>query len=83
MDRMQFFNHINGIYFILLDGNQRYDKRIARYIAFPFAVWQDSEYRLEDYEQGQYFLIKNAPMIMETEELIVKKDFIEIMIIIF
>ena len=68
---------INGIYYILLDGNQRYDKRTARYIAFPFAVWQDSEYRLEDYEQGQYFLIKNAPMIMETEELIVKKDFLE------
>jgi len=69
---------INGIYYILLDANQRYDKRIARYIAFPFAVWQDSEYRLEDYEKGRYFLIKNAPMIIETEEPIVRMDFMEL-----
>lgn len=68
---------INGIYYILLDANQRYDKRVAKYIAFPFAVWQDSEFRLEDYEQGRYFLIKNAPLIMETEEYVVKKDFME------
>jgi hypothetical protein len=68
---------INGIYYILLDANQRYDKRIARYIAFPFAVWQDSHNRLEDFEQGQYFLLKNAPMIMETQESTVKMDFME------
>ena len=68
---------INGIYYILLDANQRYTKRIAKYIAFPFAVWQDSDYRLEDYEKGSYFLIKNAPLIMETEEQVVKKDFKE------
>lgn len=68
---------INGIYYILLDANQRYNKRIARYIAFPFAVWQDSEFRLDDYEQGQYFLIKNPQLIMETNESIVKMDFME------
>lgn len=68
---------INGIYYILLDANQRYNKRIARYIAFPFAVWQDSEYRLEDYDSGRYFLLKNAPMLMETDELVVKMEFME------
>lgn len=68
---------INGIYYILLDANQRYNKRIARYIAFPFAVWQDSHNRLEEYEQGLYFLLKNAPMIMETQEPVVKMDFME------
>ena len=68
---------INGIYYILLDAFQRYTKRIARYIAFPFAVWQDSHYRLEDYEKGAYFLVKNAPLLMETQEPILKMDFME------
>ena len=68
---------INGIYYILLDGNQVYKKRIARYIAFPFAVWQESQYKLEGYEEGRYFLVKNAPLIMETEEPIVKLEYKE------
>jgi hypothetical protein len=68
---------INGIYYILLDGNQVYKKRIARYIAFPFAVWQESHYKLESHEEGRYFLVKNAPLIMETEEPIVKLEYKE------
>lgn len=68
---------INGIYYILLDGNQVYKKRVARYIAFPFAVWQESQYKLEGHEEGRYFLVKNAPLIMETEEPIVKLEYKE------
>lgn len=68
---------INGIYYILLDGNQVYKKRIARYIAFPFAVWQESLDRLEAYEEGRYFLVKNAPLIMETEESTIKLEYKE------
>ena len=68
---------INGIYYILLDGNQVYQKRIASYIALPFAVWQESHNKLDDYEEGRYFLLKNAPLLMDTEESVVRMEYTE------
>lgn len=55
---------INGRYYLLLDGNQRGDNRIAHYIAAPFAVWHtEEEGKLKMYEINSYFSLKNTDLL--------------------
>ncbi len=55
---------INGIYYILFDGYQVGNKRIAHYIAAPFAVWHtETEGVLLPYERNSYFTLKNEDII--------------------
>lgn len=59
---------IDGIYYILYDGNQRKNK-IAYYINNRFAFFQNGKSKSEFYKPGEYFAIPNASMVMDTEEL--------------
>lgn len=59
---------IDGIYYILYDGNQRKNK-IAYYINNRFAFFQNGKSKSEFYKPGEYFAIPNADMVMDTEEL--------------
>lgn len=49
-----------GVYYILLDANQRGKNRIARYISGDLAIWQGGKLALPDYSQGSYFLVHNS-----------------------
>ena len=55
---------INGKYYILFDGYQIGEKRIAHYIASSFAVWHtEIQDKLQQYEPLSYFSVKNADII--------------------
>jgi hypothetical protein len=61
---------INGNYYILFDGNQRGEKRIAHYIAQPFIKWHpETKGKLQMYEPNSYFTLKNIDIFETFEEL--------------
>lgn len=69
---------IDGIYNILFDGNQKNNKT-AYYISSHFANFQNGKNRFEAYNEGEYFVISNANMVMDTEELVETATFNEMM----
>lgn len=58
---------IEGVYSILYMSHSQ--KRIAYYIHSEFAVWQNGKSPIDIYDRGDYFVVKNASMIMQTNEL--------------
>lgn len=59
---------INGVYWILFDGNQRGAKRIAHFIHESFAVWHSMiEGELKKYEIDSYFTLKNVDILLGIE----------------
>ena len=55
---------VNGLYYIMFDGNQFGEKRIAQYIAAPFAVWHTEEDgKLLTYNTNSYFTLKNIDLL--------------------
>jgi hypothetical protein len=61
---------INGIYYILFNGHNLGKKRIAYYIAAPFAVWHPTnEGELLRNEANSYFTMKNLDIIKVVEGL--------------
>lgn len=67
---------IDGIYYILYDGNQRNNKT-AYYISNKLATFQNGKSKFDAYNAGEYFVIPNANMLMETEELVKTVSFNE------
>lgn len=59
---------VEGIYNILLNGNQR-NHREAYYISSIYATWQNSINKYPAYATGDYFLVTNPNMVMNSEEL--------------
>lgn len=56
---------INGKYYILFDSNQRGEKRVAHYIAAPFATWHtENEDELKCFEPNSFFKLKNEDIIV-------------------
>lgn len=61
---------INGKYYLLFDGNQRGNKRVAHYIASPFVVWhKEKEDGLQKYEKQSYFTLKNTDILKSIDGL--------------
>ena len=58
----------NGIYNVLLDANQRGDKRISRYIKGSLAYWQQSKNRLSNYDEGRFFMVDESIISGEVTE---------------
>lgn len=55
---------INGKYYILFDSNQRGEKKVAHYIAAPFATWHiENEDELKCFEPNSFFKLKNEDII--------------------
>ena len=72
---------INGIYYIFYNANGREATRYAYYMSGVFARYQNSIKKFEAYEEGECFVISNANMVMETEEideLVTVNEFVEI-----
>lgn len=72
---------INGIYYIFYNANGREATRYAYYMSGVFARYQKSIKKFEAYEEGEFFVISNANMVMETEEideLVTVNEFVEI-----
>ena len=59
---------VEGIYNILLNGNQRKNKE-AQYIHGGIAMWQSSNNRHKAYNKGDYFLITQPDLVMDSDEL--------------
>lgn len=60
---------VNGIYYVFYNANDRGDIRQAYYISGVFAKLQNSINKFDAYKEGEYFVISNADMVMETEEI--------------
>ena len=60
---------VNGIYYVFYNANDRGDIRQAYYISGVFAKFQNSINQFDAYKEGEYFVISNADMVMETEEI--------------
>ena len=60
---------VNGIYYVFYNANDRVDIRQAYYISGVFAKFQNSINKFDAYKEGEYFVISNADMVMETEEI--------------
>lgn len=60
---------INGLYYILYDGNQRNDKT-AYYISGSLCSYQGGLSKDGAFDAGEYFVIPNASMLLDTDELI-------------
>lgn len=72
---------INGIYYIFYNANGREATRYAYYMSGAFAQYQNSIKKFEAYKEGEYFVISNANMVMETEEideLVTVNEFVKI-----
>lgn len=67
---------IDGIYYIMYNGNQR-KNIVGYYVSEVWAHWQNTPNRIELYDSGNYFVIKNANLIMDTEDLECAADFYE------
>jgi len=59
---------ISSIYNVLLDANQRNNKE-AYYIDRIYSMWQNSIDRYKAYDEGEYFVISNPDMVMDSENL--------------
>ncbi len=60
---------VNGIYYVFYNANDRGDIRQAYYISGVFTKFQNSINKFDAYKEGEYFVISNADMVMETEEI--------------
>ena len=60
---------ICGTYNILFNANQKDIEQTAYYIGGNFATFQDGIRKFEAYETGEYFVISNASLVMEIEEV--------------
>lgn len=60
---------VNGIYYVFYNANDRGDIRQAYYISGVFAKFQNSINKFDAYKEGEYFVISNADMVMETKEI--------------
>ena len=60
---------VHGIYYLFYNANDRGDIRQAYYISGVFAKFQNSINKFDAYKEGEYFVISNADMVMETEEI--------------
>ena len=60
---------VNGIYYVFYNANDRGDILQAYYISGVFAKFQNSINKFDAYKEGEYFVISNADMVMETEEI--------------
>lgn len=71
---------VEGVFSILLNGNQRNHKE-AYYINSEFAIWQNSNIKFKAYDAGDYFAVVNPSLVMdskETEEMVTFDEMIEI-----
>lgn len=59
---------INGIYNVLYDSNQRNNK-VAYYISGNYATFQNGKSKFDAYPIGEYFVISNANMVTDTDEI--------------
>lgn len=59
---------VDGIFNILLDANQRNNKE-AYYISSIYGTWQNSNSKYPAHDTGDYFVVSNANMVMDTEEV--------------
>lgn len=60
---------INGIYYVFYNANGREATRYAYYMSGVYARYQNSINKFEAYEAGEYFVISNANMVMETDDI--------------
>ena len=60
---------VNGIYYVFYNANDRGDIRQAYYISGVYATFQNGKNKLDAYDAGEYFVISNATLVTETEDV--------------
>lgn len=74
---------IGGVYNIFYNANSKFDVKTAYYINGIYATFQNGIRKFPAYKEGEYFVISNANMVMETEdidEVVSVNEFVDIAI---
>ena len=61
---------VSGVIYVLFNANERGIERTAYYISGVHATFQNGTVKFNAYPEGEYFVIPNANMVMDTEELV-------------
>lgn len=60
---------VTGIFYVLYNTNERGSTRYAYYMNGIYANFQNGINKFPAYEEGEYFVISNANMVIETEDI--------------
>lgn len=74
---------IGGVYNVFYNANSKFQVKTAYYIHGEYATFQNSIRKFPAYDEGEYFVISNANMVMETEDidaLVTVNEFVDIAI---
>lgn len=72
---------IGGVYNIFYNANSRFKLKTAYYINGEYATFQNGIRKFPAYDEGEYFVISNASMVMDTDdvdEMVSVNEFVEI-----
>lgn len=72
---------VGGVYNIFYNANSKFKVKTAYYINGVYATFQNGIRKFPAYDEGEYFVISNASMVMNTEEvdeLVSVNEFVDI-----
>lgn len=72
---------IGGVYNIFYNANSKFEVKTAYYINGEYATFQNGIRKFPAYNEGEYFVISNASMVMDTDdvdEVVSVNEFVDI-----
>lgn len=72
---------VGGVYNIFYNANSKFKVKTAYYINGEYATFQNGIRKFPAYDEGEYFVISNASMVMDTDdvdEVVSVNDFVDI-----
>lgn len=74
---------IGGVYNVFYNANSKFQVKTAYYVHGEYATFQNGIRKYPAYDEGEYFVISNANMVMETDdidEVVTVNEFVDIAI---
>lgn len=74
---------IGGVYNVFYNANSKFQVKTAYYVHGEYATFQSGIRKFPAYDEGEYFVISNANMVMETDdidEVVTVNEFVDIAI---
>lgn len=74
---------IGGVYNVFYNANSKFQVKTAYYVHGEYATFQNGIRKYPAYNEGEYFVISNANMVMETDnidEVVTVNEFVDIAI---
>ena len=74
---------IGGVYNVFYNANSKFQVKTAYYVHGEYATFQNGIRKFPAYDEGEYFVISNANMVMETDDIdavVTVNEFVDIAI---